>query len=195
MRKILLFISVIFFISCNSKVEDSINKKSTLLFDKGKSNIKKSNYIINIDSFQLVFDEYKNTDSKKAFEFANRFHLYSSKLLKKREKTDSVINKIRKDSYEYIKSKEAKDHKIWLKTKAGKIYSKHPEWSKEDCESLSKNKVWIGMTYEMLLYSRGKPNRVNTSNYGNGNQYQCCWDKYNPSCFYMKSDNIIYSYN
>jgi len=81
------------------------------------------------------------------------------------------------------------------KTKAGKIQSKHPEWSKEDCERLANKQVWIGMDYDMLLYLRGKPNTVNTSNYGNGNEYQCCWDDYDISCFYMKSDNIIYSYN
>lgn len=81
------------------------------------------------------------------------------------------------------------------KTKAGKIQSKHPEWSKDDCERLANKQVWIGMDYDMLLYLRGKPNTVNTSNYGNGNEYQCCWEDYDISCFYMKSDNIIYSYN
>lgn len=81
------------------------------------------------------------------------------------------------------------------KTKAGKIQSKHPEWSKDDCERLANKQVWIGMDYDMLLYLRGKPNTVNTSNYGNGNEYQCCWEYYDISCFYMKSDNIIYSYN
>lgn len=81
------------------------------------------------------------------------------------------------------------------KTKAGKIQSKHPDWTKDECERLAKKQIWIGMNYDMLLYLRGKPNTVNTSNYGNGNEYQCCWDDYDTSCFYMKSDNIIYSYN
>jgi DNA-directed RNA polymerase subunit RPC12/RpoP len=81
------------------------------------------------------------------------------------------------------------------KTKAGKLQSKHPDWTKEECERLAKKQIWIGMNYDMLLYLRGKPNTVNTSNYGNGNEYQCCWDDYETSCFYMKSDNIIYSYN
>ena len=80
-------------------------------------------------------------------------------------------------------------------SKAGKLYKKHSDWSKEDCEKLAERKIWIGMNYDMLLYLRGKPNNVNTSNYGSGNEYQCCWDDYDPSCFYMGSDHIITSYN
>jgi hypothetical protein len=81
------------------------------------------------------------------------------------------------------------------KTKAGKIYKNHPEWSKEDCEKLANRRVWVGMEYDMLLYLRGKPNKVNTSNYGAGNEYQCCWDNYDISYFYMGEDHIITSYN
>lgn len=95
---------------------------------------------------------------------------------------------------ELRKAEEVEEAKF-LKTKAGKIYKKHPEWTKEDCINLSKKQIWVGMSYDMLIYLRGKPNTVNTSNYGNGNEYQCCWDDYNPSCFYMKDDKIITSYN
>ncbi len=91
-------------------------------------------------------------------------------------------------------NKEIENQKF-LKTKAGKIYKKHPEWSKDDCVMISKNKIWIGMNYDMLIYQRGKPDHVNTSNYGNGNEYQCCWDNYDISCFYMKEDRIITSWN
>lgn len=105
---------------------------------------------------------------------------------------DSVAQKRILDSIN--KADEIADA-AFKKTKAGKIQAKHPEWSKEDCELLANKKVWIGMNYDMLLYLRGKPNTVNTSNYGNGNEYQCCWNDYDISCFYMKEDQIIYSYN
>lgn len=107
-------------------------------------------------------------------------------------KIDSIAQKKASDSINKINEIEDAAFK---KTKAGKIHIKHPEWSKEDCIRLSKGKIWIGMHYDMLVYKMGKPNHINTSNYGNGNEYQCCWDEYKPSCFYMKEDRIIYSYN
>jgi hypothetical protein len=107
-------------------------------------------------------------------------------------KEDSIKNVAKMDSIDkQVKIEEEK----FLKTKAGKIYKKHPTWSKEDCESLANNKIWIGMEYDMVVYLRGKPNTVNTSNYGNGPEYQACWDDYNPGCFYFSENQIITSYN
>lgn len=83
----------------------------------------------------------------------------------------------------------------WGKSKAGKIQKKHPTWSDDDCENVSKNQIWIGMSYDMLIYERGKPNTVNPSNYGHGVHYQCCWHDQTPSCFYMGDDDIITAYN
>jgi len=107
-------------------------------------------------------------------------------------KVDTVAQQKKLDSIN--KAYEIEEAKF-KKTKAGKIQSKHPDWSKEDCELVANKKIWIGMKYEMLVYLRGKPNRINTSNYGNGNEYQCCWDDYDISCVYMKEDHIISSYN
>jgi hypothetical protein len=123
-------------------------------------------------------------------------HNKSNENLKRYEenalKVDSIAEAKTRDSINKINEIEEAAFK---KTKAYKIQKKHPDWSKEDCKLLAKGKVWIGMHYDMLVYLRGKPNHINTSNYGNGNEYQCCWDNYTPSCFYMKSDDIIYSYN
>ena len=92
--------------------------------------------------------------------------------------------------------REAMEEKKFLKSKAGRIWKRHPEWSKEDCELLASNKIWIGMTYSMLKYKRGLPNHANPSNYGNGTQWQWCWDDYTPSCFYDHDDDgKIDSYN
>jgi hypothetical protein len=86
------------------------------------------------------------------------------------------------DSLAVIK-KEAKEL-AFLKTKAGNIWKKRPEWSREDCELLANGEFWIGMEYEMIKYMRGLPSSANPSNYGNGVQWQWCWLKYSPSCFY-----------
>lgn len=83
----------------------------------------------------------------------------------------------------------------YYKTKSGRINKKHPEWSRDDCELLANRKVWVGMTLQMVVYLRGRPNTKNTSNYGNGSEYQYCWDDYDPSCFYCREDGIIYAYN
>ena len=90
---------------------------------------------------------------------------------------------------------EKAEEVAFLQSKAGRIWKKHPEWSKEDCKLLAKNKIWIGMHVDMIKYLRGLPNKVNVSNYGYGNEYQACWDNYTPSYFYYGEDGIITAYN
>lgn len=116
---------------------------------------------------------------------------YSSKLDTKLSEKDSIKSQARIDS---INKQEKIEEEKFSKTKAGKIYKKHPEWSKEDIR-ISEHKIWIGMEYEMLVYMRGKPNNVNTSNYGDGPNYQACWHDYDASCFYFDDSHIITSYN
>lgn len=84
----------------------------------------------------------------------------------------------------------------WKLTPAGKLCEAHKSWRKEECESLIKNEVWVGMSYDMLVYKRGKADSVNPSDYGGGVQYQYCWHDYTPSCFYdHNNDEIMDSYN
>jgi hypothetical protein len=61
---------------------------------------------------------------------------------------------------------------------------------------LIKGEVWIGMSYDMLVYANGKPEHTNVSNYGSGNRYQYCWTSNRPSCFYdNNNDGVIDSFN
>ncbi len=84
----------------------------------------------------------------------------------------------------------------WKTTPAGKLCTKHPTWTKGDCDKLIAGKIWIGMTYEMLVYSYGKPDSINPSNYGSGTKYQYCWNDYTPSCYYDNdNDDVIDAYN
>lgn len=103
------------------------------------------------------------------------------------------IAKVREDSIQ--EAEELKEQKEFEKTKAGKIWKKHPEWSKEDCKALAENKIWIGMEISMVKYLNGTPNSKNVSNYGNGNEYQYCWYNNTPSCYYCGEDGIVTSYN
>ena len=110
-----------------------------------------------------------------------------------------VLTQTQKDSIKAIEDSIVKADAIakkkWENSKAGKIQKKHTNWSEEDCERVANNRIWIGMSIDMLKYERGTPNNANPSNYGNGRQWQWCWDDYSPSCFYGGDDGIITSYN
>lgn len=107
------------------------------------------------------------------------------------KKQSGYITKIPSDEYR-LQAQEAE----FDKTPAGIICVAHPQWTHDDCQMLADNKIWIGMSYDMLVYKRGKPNSVNPSNYGYGTQYQYCWNNFTPSCFYDKNeDNLMDSYN
>ena len=80
--------------------------------------------------------------------------------------------------------------------KAFKIHRKHPDWPLKDCVLVASRQIWIGMKYEMLVYSFGKPDHTNVSNYGSGDRYQYCWHDLTPSCYYDNNgDGIIDAYN
>jgi len=112
---------------------------------------------------------------------------------------DEIVKKAtqaNKNADEDTKKAVEKAEKVFWQSKAGKIFKSHPEWSKDDCQSLADHKIWIGMSYDMLVSSRGKPDHVNVSNVGSGDEYQCCWDDHTPSCFYFNgSDMLVKSYN
>lgn len=90
---------------------------------------------------------------------------------------------------------EKKEHERWLLTKAGKISKRHPAWSEEDCERVSRGEIWIGMHIQMVRYTYGEPDKVNVSNYGRGNEYQYVWHDWEPGYFYTKENLIVTSYN
>lgn len=92
--------------------------------------------------------------------------------------------------------KKLEEEKIWEQSKAGRLCKEHTGWTKEECQNLADNKIWIGMTYDMLVALRGKPNSANPSNYGYGMRWQWCWHYHTPSCFYDDNDDgIVDSYN
>lgn len=111
-----------------------------------------------------------------------------------RKEKEEVRQRIIQREEEEKKQKE--EDARFYKTKAGRIHKKNPEWSRYDCERLADGKIWIGMTYSMLKYTNGLPDHANPSNYGNGTQWQWCWDDFTPSCYYDNDDDgVIDSYN
>ncbi len=59
------------------------------------------------------------------------------------------------------KKEEEKAEATFLRTPAGKIWKKHPGWSREDCATIAAHKVNIGMTSEQVRAAWGRPQRVN----------------------------------
>lgn len=102
-----------------------------------------------------------------------------------------------KKAEEARKAKELADQKAWEQSRAGRLCAKYPTWTKDNCNNIANNKIWVGMTYEMLVEEQGgKPNSANPSNYGGRTQWQYCWTYHSPSCFYDNNDDgIIDAYN
>lgn len=115
--------------------------------------------------------------------------------LAEEEARKQVALEEQKVAIEEQKAREEAEQRAWEASQAGQICTQHPEWEKYDCERLADNRIWIGMSIDMLKYRRGLPNAANPSNYGSGTQWQWCWYDYTPSCFYGDDDGIVDSYN
>lgn len=111
--------------------------------------------------------------------------------------TDKMAVISQADEQKKINDQKAMEDPQWKKTKAGQVYAKHPDWTKQQCEDVAQGKYWIGMSYDMLVASFGrKPSSANPSNYGSVTKWQYCWDNITPSCFYDDNgDGKIDSYN
>lgn len=122
--------------------------------------------------------------------------IFTEAELVERQRLADEKEKKKQEAIALQKQREQVELNVYYQTPAGKICKAHPEWSKEECQNLSEDFIWIGMEYDMLVYKRGRPNHINPSNYGRGTRYQYCWSDYTPSCFYDNNDDgLIDSYN
>jgi len=178
-----------------------------------KGEVKPQNSIININNKTITKNKGSFSYTAELPEENNQFNIVISNKNKIIQKSltitriftpEEIAEKERKKEEEEAKIKAEEERKAnelaeWEKTKAGKICSEHflNRWTKEDCERVADGKIWIGMSYDMLVKVYGrKPNSANPSNYGFGTEWQWCWHNYIPSCFYDNNDDgIIDSYN
>lgn len=151
------------------------NNQITVTASDGNETVRSSLTIIRIPT-----DEEKAADDKAAAEKA-------AADARAREAEAKAAAKAEAEA----KAKEA----AYSKTRAGRLCTKHPDWTRDDCEGIANHKIWIGMTLGMLKENHGRPDHATPSNYGNGTSWQWCWDNYSPSCFYGGDDEIITSYN
>ena len=194
--------------------EDNTSVQAESILIKGKISPSDSSLTINgadVKTESGAFDyDFRLNKSKEE----NKITLIATRNIKKTNKVLSITRiftedekiaiekakeeaKIKAQKEQEVRiAKEKAEMEAYYRTPAGKICKAHPEWSKSDCEKLADGRIWIGMEYDMVVYLRGLPSSVNTSNYGGGNKYQTCWSyKYNPNCFYFGEDRIIDSYN
>ncbi len=108
----------------------------------------------------------------------------------------SIQNETNQRAEEVVNAMSPEEMAAWQETPSGKLCAEHPGWQKEECDNLVDRKIWVGMSYDMAVYLRGKPDHVNPSNYGGMTKYQYCWDDVRPGCFYDDNqDGIIDAYN
>jgi hypothetical protein len=101
----------------------------------------------------------------------------------------------REKDKEAAAQKAAKDKAAYDRSPEGKCLNNHPGWTADDCDRVANNRIWIGMSLDMIKAERGSPSSATPSNYGSGVQWQWCWYDYTPMCFYGGEEGIITSYN
>jgi hypothetical protein len=189
--RVVLIISLLsmYIFSCTSEKERKIKKINENAIKILKSSLLEAmTFNINEDDIIKEFHKIPSDSAELKMKFANNFKERIDKLQLKRY--DQM--KLAEDSI--IKVKTIEVHK-WNKSKAGRIFFSHNDWTKSECDRLANKEIWIGMSLDMLKYLRGKPDAVNKSNYGRGIRYQWCWHNLTPSYFYGGEDLIITSYN
>lgn len=64
---------------------------------------------------------------------------------------------------------------VWQKSKAGKLYKKHPDWPPAECDAIAAGKVSMGMTADQVRAAWGKPEHINTTVTAGGKHEQWVW--------------------
>lgn len=189
-----------------TNIKGTVDPKDAVVNIKGtivNTNDGKFNYLAKLTEEKNIFTikiSNKNGESQQQITINRTFTaeeiIERERIKAEEEARRQAAIEAQKKAEEERKAKELAEQRAWDQSKAGQICKKHPKWSKDDCISLANDEFWIGMSYEMLIFKRGKPNSTNPSNYGSGTQWQWCWYNYSPSCFYDHNDDgIIDSYN
>lgn len=170
--------------------ESSIQAQSVIL--KGKVSPVKSTVVINNESVEVdknglfsyeveLFEEQnianiKATNGtktvtasisiKRIFTVAEKAELDKQKAEAeaKRQAELEAPEKARAQAEARAKAEQA----AYENSKAGKLCTTHPTWSKDDCEIIANGKVRIGMTQEQVVVAWGRPEDINKTVYSFG---------------------------
>lgn len=138
---------------------DSINKEvvfvSGLIKAVGGESSKGNMYQVNLDSLLLKLESLPVV--------ATELIIYRDWLteaeIRRTESIKTIIyNEIPSplSLTQYIEQTNNKTEK-----RAKSIHDASPDWEKEDCINIAEGKIWVGMSKEMVLKSRGRPSDIN----------------------------------
>lgn len=74
-----------------------------------------------------------------------------------------------------------------LSAKGKRLKAKYPDWSVEDCDTISKRRIRIGMTTEQVAAAWGRPYRINRSHFPTGLHEQWVMDEMGPNYVYFEN--------
>lgn len=195
-----IFVVLVLILWSLFSVEKWISKTTPIIIDIYSKTWEKIEWFYYELSWYVSWARYLYIDSYHYNgNFVNWWHFSSTIYI---ESTKKILNLHAENKYNtkdvsiILERNPTEEEIIWANSKAWKICEKHPNWNKIECQWIADKKIWIWMSYDMLIEMIWKPNSANPSNYGNWIEWQWCRYKHTPSCFYdQNNDWIIDSYN
>lgn len=105
------------------------------------------------------------------------------------KKRDEIVEKrlIEKRKQEKIEEKKRLEQEIaGLNAKGKRLKQKHPEWSVDECDTISKGKINIGMTKEQVAAAWGRPYHINKTHNAYGTHEQWVMHEMGSSYVYFE---------
>lgn len=105
------------------------------------------------------------------------------------KKRDEIIEKRLEEKRKQDKIEEQKQFEretAGLNAKGKRLKQKHPEWSIEECDLISRGKITIGMTKEQVRAAWGRPYTVNTTTAAYGTHEQWVMHEMGSSYVYFE---------
>lgn len=90
---------------------------------------------------------------------------------------------------------QAAEEAKFLKTRAGRIWQKHPDWPKDICEVIAQGKVRQGMTADQIRASWGKPDRIHRTVIGDHVSEQWVYDRGSQNQYLYLENGVMTTYS
>lgn len=108
------------------------------------------------DGFFPVNIVLKKTENTFAVTVSNEQNSNSFMVKISRPKTEQEVAKEQEVLVvqKQMEAQQVVEEEVFKKSRAGKICIKHPGWSRDDCQGIADKKIWMGMSYDMLVELR-----------------------------------------
>lgn len=105
------------------------------------------------------------------------------------ERKEKLRQVIARQEAEAARKREATEA-AWLRTSAGRLWKKHKDWDRAECETIAQGKVHIGMTMDQARAAWGNPESVHNTTYALGVTSQWCYGEYCQSALYFDNGTL-----